>query len=256
MKIQIKSDTHNELYFHKTRIIDPQIRNMDWISTDADVIVLAGDIATPETAISIVQQYGDIGKKVLYVAGNHDYWGRTIEEAKENRNKIFEGTNIIELDRGTHIIDDVVFIGATLWTNLSHPTYAYIASTTRDFERIKDLTPNSWNNRHLEDYKYIHDNCLFPEYRNKKKVVITHYLPSPKSIGRLFEGNVMNCIFMSNCEEIMALDEGEAPNVWIHGHTHDSFDYQCHNTRVICNPYGYHGYEINPKFNPDLVIEV
>jgi predicted phosphodiesterase len=46
--------------------------------------------------------------------------------------------------------------------------------------------------------------------------------------------------------------------LWIHGHTHDSFDYTVHRTRVVCNPRGYAkaGTNENPRFDPDLIIEV
>jgi hypothetical protein len=46
--------------------------------------------------------------------------------------------------------------------------------------------------------------------------------------------------------------------LWIHGHTHDSFDYRLNGTRVLCNPRGYarDGVNENPMFDPQLVIEV
>jgi predicted phosphodiesterase len=46
--------------------------------------------------------------------------------------------------------------------------------------------------------------------------------------------------------------------VWIHGHTHDSFDYSRNGTRVVCNPRGYvtrRGAE-NNEFDPALIVEV
>ena len=45
------------------------------------------------------------------------------------------------------------------------------------------------------------------------------------------------------------------PRLWIHGHIHDSHDYTIGNTRVIANPRGYID-ELNPNFDPELVIEV
>ena len=29
------------------------------------------------------------------------------------------------------------------------------------------------------------------------------------------------------------------PDLWIHGHTHDTIDRDLHGTRVVCNPSGY-----------------
>ncbi|HZA95577.1 MAG TPA: hypothetical protein VE421_05520, partial [Burkholderiaceae bacterium] len=51
---------------------------------------------------------------------------------------------------------------------------------------------------------------------------------------------------------------GGRAQLWTHGHTHDSFDYTLHGTRVICNPWGYAkaGVNENTCFDPDLMIEV
>jgi hypothetical protein len=49
---------------------------------------------------------------------------------------------------------------------------------------------------------------------------------------------------------------GPPVDVWIHGHTHDSFRYAVNGVRVVCNPRGYYRRELNPDFDPGLVIEV
>lgn len=46
------------------------------------------------------------------------------------------------------------------------------------------------------------------------------------------------------------------PDLWVHGHMHNSVDYRVGATRVVTNPRGYAGHEINPNFNPQLVIEI
>jgi hypothetical protein len=45
---------------------------------------------------------------------------------------------------------------------------------------------------------------------------------------------------------------GPAVQLWIHGHTHQSYNYIEQGTRVICNPRGYMPYEPNPM----LIVEV
>jgi hypothetical protein len=42
----------------------------------------------------------------------------------------------------------------------------------------------------------------------------------------------------------------------VHGHIHENNDYMVGNCRIISNPRGYHGMELNPNFNPRLDIEV
>jgi hypothetical protein len=52
--------------------------------------------------------------------------------------------------------------------------------------------------------------------------------------------------------------DGDRAQLWIHGHTHDSFDYVCNGTRVVCNPRGYaiDGIPENPRFDPALTIDI
>ena len=51
----------------------------------------------------------------------------------------------------------------------------------------------------------------------------------------------------------------DVPSLWIHGHIHESFDYDVGNCRVLCNPRGYlqygHGLEYQ-RYNPGLVVDL
>ena len=51
---------------------------------------------------------------------------------------------------------------------------------------------------------------------------------------------------------------GSRVQLWVHGHTHDTFDYAIRGTRVICNPRGYakDGVNENARFDPDLTIDL
>jgi Icc-related predicted phosphoesterase len=86
-------------------------------------------------------------------------------------------------------------------------------------------------------------------------VVITHHAPSPRSIHPRFEESILNACFVSDLEHLLGQERVE---LWIHGHTHDSFDYRVNGTRVLCNPRGYarDGVNENASFNPGLTIEV
>jgi len=52
-------------------------------------------------------------------------------------------------------------------------------------------------------------------------VVITHHAPSPRSIHPRFAGSLLNACFVSDAESLLGADRAL---LWIHGHTHDSFD--------------------------------
>ncbi|MGE5103517.1 MAG: metallophosphoesterase, partial [Betaproteobacteria bacterium] len=86
-------------------------------------------------------------------------------------------------------------------------------------------------------------------------VVITHHAPSRRSIHARFADSLLNACFVSDLERLMDRDRAA---LWIHGHTHDSFDYTVNGTRVVCNPRGYakDGVNENALFDPNLVIDV
>jgi Icc-related predicted phosphoesterase len=63
----------------------------------------------------------------------------------------------------------------------------------------------------------------------------------------------VSATFASSLDEFVV---SSGAHLWIHGHTHDSFDYCIGNTRVVCNPGGYPGVEPNSRFVPGLVVRV
>ena len=69
-----------------------------------------------------------------------------------------------------------------------------------------------------------------------RPVVITHHTPSRKSIHSKFAGSLPKACFVSNAERLI---DRSRPRLWIHGHTHDSFDYFVKGMRVVCNPRGH-----------------
>jgi hypothetical protein len=86
-------------------------------------------------------------------------------------------------------------------------------------------------------------------------VVITHHAPSRKSIHPRFEGSLLNACFVSDAERLLG---AARIRLWVHGHTHDTFDYLVKGTRVVCNPRGYAkgGVNENLRFDPNLTIDI
>ena len=82
---------------------------------------------------------------------------------------------------------------------------------------------------------------------------MTHHGISPLSIHERYRGDNLNWAFMSDLSQEI-LDHG--PLLWVHGHTHDSFDYVLGKTRVVVNPYGYQEVEMNPQYDSRLLIEL
>ncbi len=81
-------------------------------------------------------------------------------------------------------------------------------------------------------------------------MVVTHFLPSRSSCHEKYHSNLVNAYFANDRDDLTA-----GVPLWIHGHTHSSFDYVLPTgCRVVCNPRGY-GTE-NREFQPKKVIEI
>jgi hypothetical protein len=83
-------------------------------------------------------------------------------------------------------------------------------------------------------------------------IVVTHHLPLRQSIHSKYGTSALNPAFASDLGDLM----GPRVSAWIHGHTHESFDYAVNGTRVVCNPRGYLPMEPNEAFDPLLTIDV
>jgi predicted phosphodiesterase len=234
-------------------------------SNAADMVILAGDIARPDQALAWASS---LGKPVLYVPGNHEFYGSCIAGTRARLKALCAGSRVRVLDDDEVLIDGVRFLGSTLWTDF----LLFGAEEGRTVAVEQAL-------RFMRDYSRIHldDECtqlftpldsavLFQRHAAwlasklaqphlGPTVVITHHAPSRKSIHPRFEGSMVNACFVSDAAHLAG---GDRVQLWIHGHTHDSFDYDLNGTRVVCNPRGYarNGVNENACFDPDLIVEI
>jgi len=86
----------------------------------------------------------------------------------------------------------------------------------------------------------------------KKKVIVTHHAPSPRSFPPHRMNHPLSPAYASDMEAIIAAS-GAA--LWVHGHIHHCSDYVIGSTRVVTNTRGYPE-EKETGFNPSLVVEV
>jgi predicted phosphodiesterase len=80
------------------------------------------------------------------------------------------------------------------------------------------------------------------EKTTEKFVVVGHHCPSYQSISPKYKNeSILNGAFSSNLDQFIL----DYPHIkmWIHGHTHEPFDYFVGSTRIVCNPRGYVGHE-------------
>ena len=236
--------------------------------SDADLIVLAGDIARPDAAMSFAK---GIDKPVLYVAGNHEFYGGSLVGTIRRLKELASGSNVIVLDNETTVIGGVRFVGSTLWTDFesfdvtrdaeARATAERLAiKLVRDFSRIRVddesaalFTPTVSAEHYTRNTAWI-KSVLDTPFEGTT-VVITHHAPSLRSIHPKYDGSPLNACFVSDAESLMGEDRVA---LWIHGHMHDTFDYRVRGTRVVCNPRGYRkdGANENRDFAPGFTVDV
>ena len=104
MKVHFMSDLHLE--FGSTEV--PK--------TDADIVVLAGDIHVGEKGIAWATK-NFTGQPVLYILGNHEYYGSAHPKLIQKMKALSLGTNITVLEDDFFILENFIFLGCTLWTD-------------------------------------------------------------------------------------------------------------------------------------------
>ena len=232
---------------------------------DADVIILAGDIGRPALAAAWAAA---LDKPVLYVPGNHEFYGDSIEGTLEQLRRLCIGTCVDVLDNAEVFLGGVRFLGATLWTDfrlfetpdLNAAARAEAVRCMRDFARIHSAAnmhapfqPADAAQLFAQQSRWLSRALARPF--DGPTVVITHHAPSRRSIHPRYDGALLNASFVSNAEHLF--DAGPV-DLWVHGHTHDSFDYTLGDARVVCNPRGYvrDGVCENPGFDIDFMVEI
>lgn len=268
MKIQIVSDLHLEFS-------DINIKN----ENNADVLVLAGDIMVASKVHKPESEYGkrfrDFLKRVsfqfphvVYVMGNHEFYdsGRWVKGIEEMRLACGVHDNIYLLERDMKIIDDVVFVGGTLWTDMNKfdpMTLHAVQNIMNDYRAIRhdgmgyrNLKPADTVERHRATRDYIKQ--IVSENKDKKCVVVGHHAPSYQSVHEMYrDQHLMNGAYYSSLEDIML--DNENIKLWIHGHMHNTFDYIVGQTRVVCNPRGYRqnsGWSEDTGWDQDFIVEI
>jgi UDP-2,3-diacylglucosamine pyrophosphatase LpxH len=210
---------------------------------DADsILVLAGDISSdPAQLVEFLKRVAPRFKRVVYVPGNHEYyrhemfrWQSAVRPELENiRGLAFA----LDLPQACEI-EGVRFAFCTLWGDGGDSTGESdaIGEYLNDFRLIRygeaAFTVDCMRARHHEQRLLL--GGLLRETR--AHVVVTHHMPS-YSLSHPRFGNVCTGGFAGKCDDMMT--GPNAPALWIHGHTHDTFDRRIDDTRIVCNPAGY-----------------
>ncbi|KWU19022.1 metallophosphoesterase [Burkholderia cenocepacia] len=249
---------------------DLHMDNASWTppTTDADVLVFAGDLF--DDGVASMRWCADLtqrtGKPVVVVPGNHDLMGARIGVRLKAMYDVARTYGVHLLHNRSVVIDDVRFVGATMWTDFEA---AGQGMKTLSMHAARDM---------IADYSTIftgdgHGNgrLLTPEYAvrmhqrtrrallrgledaySEKVVVVTHHGPSRRSQDEAFRSSAIAPGFVSDMDEFVGISNARC---WLHGHLHSSALYMLGSTKVLCNPRGHSRY-MNSNFDPELTIEV
>lgn len=262
-----------------------------------DAVVLAGDIDSPgHKAVDWARRESTFdGRPVLYVAGNHEFYGSEMAAELAGMRRAAEGSNVHVLDRDAVVIEGVRFLGCTLWTDFQLP----VLRPDVDIARVVLRPDSSFDvdvaralrvaNQSLNDFRCIE--VLAPAMRQQRArefrrlliaedtlamhwidrdwlrrtlaepfagptVVVTHHAPHSASVNYRYGRDLLAPAFVSELPESMFA----MADLWVHGHTHGTGDYVINNRCwVVSNQRGYRlldsSFE-NHLFDPALVVSV
>lgn len=261
MRINLLSDLHLEF------------AKFDLVPTDADVIVLAGDIGS---GVLGMEWAATLEKPVVYVAGNHEYYGkRWIKHINDLREAAVRTSNVHFLENESWVYQGVRFLGATLWTDFMlfgesrmQDTIVAASQSMSDYYQIKretsqhKITPYHTLNAHRVSVAWLES--MLEEPFDGTTVVVTHHLPTGQMLHPMFQPNLpqlrydpLSAAYASNLEDLIK----PPVSLWISGHTHYSHGMTFNGITLLSNCRGYPAEEGDrrsryDRFNPSLIREV
>ena len=224
-----------------------------------DVLVLAGDIDI-KGRVDWINTIASKFNHVIYVLGNHEFYNGTMDSIyRKTRENLADNVHLLEnesitikaLSDSSTMYDDVTFHGATLWSDFLNGdpiSYLQCAQAMTDYRIIRagngeyKFTPQIAHSLHNTSKVFLQENV------KEGDVVVTHMAPSFLSVHEKYKHDMyINGAYASDLSELIL---NTKPKLWFHGHMHDSFDYTIGDTRILCNPRGYVGEELNSEFDP------
>jgi UDP-2,3-diacylglucosamine pyrophosphatase LpxH len=273
MKIQIVNDVHLEFQENYPPFL---LRGGDRLFIAGDLLV--ADFCRKERTDKLARKplkafqkfiHEECAKynQVYYIMGNHEHYYGIFDYTAETLREFLVGTNVTLLDKEwVKLAEGWSLFGGTLWTNYNNRDW-FAMHAARDMMNdhtiIKKITPEDRVGRFLPadaadefdaTMKAFIDGIYDMERIDDKKIVMTHHAPCGQSVHPRFRGEEMNHAYFSELSGEML--DNETIKYWIHGHTHDTFDYRVGECRVLCNPRGYVGVELNKDFNPEFEVEI
>lgn len=242
MRIQYFSDIHLEF------------GTLERPDTDADMVVAAGDIGVGSQGLQWLKR---LDRPVVYVAGNHEFYGQEYHAVVESLHRESEHSKVHFLECETLIVGETRFLGCSLWTELGGEENDRLEDLQRqvnDFRRIRfnggTLTFAEYSQLHRKSRRWLVNQLDQPF--DGKTVVVTHHAPTPWSWHES-PNSIKRFAYCNDLKEFFHTYEIAA---WFHGHTHVVSDYRCSGARVLCNPRGYFPDHLVGEFDPRRIVEI
>ena len=229
---------------------------------DADAVVLAGDIATGTRGVDWARSWAN-GRPVLYIAGNHEFYGHAMPGLIDELRQAAVGSSVHVLENDAVVLDRVRFLGCTLWSDFEFDGRERRAESMRlcervvnDYEHItfgpggRTLTPRDTRMFHLSSRRWLAARLTQPH--DGATVIITHHAPLIRTRPPVPELRALAGAFASDVTDLMGADRVA---LWIFGHTHRVADLEVRGTRILSNPRGYPHQPV-AGFDPGYVIEL
>lgn len=278
LTIQLMSDLHLEAHPH-------------WraqAATQADVLVLAGDIGSYQTGSQLDDPDFGLGQfsplrgwptPVLFVPGNHEYDGMDFDAAHQRLRETCERLGIIWLERALWLppgLDSaqrpVRFIGTTLWTDFdalgpqgdssSNPSGSHnllarqLKAREKAFRAANYYLRKAGTTRAGQPY--------LAEAVREQALMCQSWLR--QQLRTAFDGSTVVVTHFApslrSADPRYGLVPGTAgfcsnlddclphATLWLHGHLHAACDYQLLGCRVVANPLGYARKNEQAQFAP------
>ena len=254
MKIAYYSDLHLEF------------KRLDIINEEADVVILAGDIHIGEAGV--VWAAETFEQPVVMIAGNHEFYNHhnvNMTQIIDSMKAASKNTNVHVLNNENIIINDINFIGSTLWTDFELNNSKERAMTSalqmiNDYSLINVATSNIDNrlftpvdaaNLFKLAVEFI-QSSIKPDLKN---IIITHHGVAECCSHQDYREDILSAAFNSDLEQFITSNK-EDITAWIYGHTHFNLDFEISSVPVLTNQRGYAPYELVTGFDPNKILVV
>ena len=259
MKLQLLSDLHLE-----SEPFEPQP------APGAELLVLAGDVDSSWDALA---RFRGWPVPVLFVAGNHEFDGRDVDDARRALRERCDALGVTMLDDEAAVLAGadgrrIRFLGSTRWCDFdlfgparrakAMRAATYFVRVMRASRGGEPFDPAAVRELALACRDWLRGELLRPGDGGwQATVVVTHYAPSLLSADSRYGAQPTTASFCNADDELLALAD-----LWLHGHVHCRHDYVytspagAAGARVVCNARGLQAKGEPEGHDPLRLIEV